>query len=585
MLLLGTYRDAEVDRQHPLTRTLGQLVHLGMGRKISLEGLSPADIAQYVEMTSGVEPSDALVAAAHRQTGGNALFLTEVVRLLVSEGRLRDLGEGNNIYIPIPLSVREVIHRRVNGLSPECYRLLTTASVIGQNFNLAVLEELQQLPEDELLDLLEQAASTRVIQEVHGQSGEYSFSHALIRDSLYEQLSATRRSRLHHRIAQAIERTYAGRLDPHLPALAYHFSQAPFPENASQAIAYSLRAAERATSLLAYEEAASLYQRAVDAAANQPGLEMLHCELMVGLGEAQLRASLPDHSRATLEQAAELAQKLGTGRAAVTGRAGDRPGGDRRRWYGKPDEVLIDLLEDALRKTDPADNAIRARLLAQLSLAHYHAPKEERLRLSAEAVEMARRMGSAEALLPALYSRSIALMGFGESSRAAGGGFGDGPHRRAGAQQGNGAARPLRALSRTAGVGANGRRSTTRCAAMGGCRGTAPTGSQLAESFGQSIVAMMEGRLAEAESPATEAAAIGRRAQDANTPLFFSVIIVTLRGLQGRSDEVLERVRTFIEAYPMIKSWRATLAKLYMDVGRNEDARRELEELAGPRFR
>src|SRR5260370_34148042 len=134
-------------------------------------------------MTAGVEPSDALVTATHRQTGGNALFLTEVVRLLVSEGRLRDLGEGNSIYIPIPLSVREVIHRRVNGLSPERYRLLTTASVIGRNFSLAVLEEWQQIHEDELLDLLEQAASTRVIEEVEGQPAEYSFSHALIRDT------------------------------------------------------------------------------------------------------------------------------------------------------------------------------------------------------------------------------------------------------------------------------------------------------------------------------------------------------------------------------------------------------------------
>src|SRR5260370_16992227 len=100
--------------------------------------------------------------------------------------------------------------------------------------------------------------------------------------------------------------------------------------------------------------------------------------------------------------------------------------------------------------------------------------------------------------------------------------------------------------------------------------------------FGQSIVAMMEGRLAEAESLATESAAMGRRAQDANSPLFFSVLIVTIRGLQGRSGDVLERVRTFIEAYPFIKSWRATLAKLYMDVDRPDDARRELDELAAP---
>jgi hypothetical protein len=583
VLLLGTYRDVEVDRQHPLTRTLGQLVHLGMGRRISLEGLSPADIAQYVEMTSGVEPSDALVTAAHRQTGGNALFLTEVVRLLVSEGRLRDLGQESNIYIPIPLSVREVIHRRVNGLSPECYRLLTTASVIGRNFNLAVLEELQQVPEDELLDLLEQAASTRVIQEVEGQPGEYSFSHALIRDTLYEQLSATRRSRLHHRIAQAIERTYAGALDLHLSALAYHFSQAPFPENAGQAIEYSLRAAERATSQLAYEESASLYQRAVDAAANQPGQELFRCELMVALGEAQLRASLPDRSRATLEQAAELAQKAGSGTLLARAALAIAPTAIGVR-YGQPDLVLIKLLEDALRETDMADSAIRARLLAQLSLAHYHAPKEERLRLSQEAVEMARRVGGADALLPALYSRSIALMGFeragerlevaSEMVRTA-----ELVHNKEMVLRGHyGRFRELLELGERPALDEALQRYGTAAEEL-----RQPAHSWLSP-FGQSIVAMMEGRLAEAESLATEAAAIGRRAQDANTPLFFSVLIVTIRGLQGRSAEVLERVRTFIEAYPFIKSWRATLTKLYMDVDRTDDARREMDELAAHDF-
>jgi hypothetical protein len=579
VLLVGTYRDAEVGRQHPLTRTLGQLVHLGVGQRISLEGLTPADITQYIEMTSGVEPSEALVVAAYRQTGGNALFLTEVVRLLVSEGRLRDLGQESNIYIPIPLSVREVIHRRVNGLSPECYRLLTTASVIGRNFSLAVLEELQQLPEDELLDLLEQAASTRVIREVEGRSGEFSFSHALIRDTLYEQLSATRRSRLHLRIAQAIEHTYAGALDQHLSALAYHFSQAPFPDNAGQAIEYSLRAAERATSQLAYEESASLYQRAVDAVAQQPGQELLRCELMVSLGEAQQRASLPDRSRATLEQAAEMARQAGSGALLARAVLAIVPTAIGVR-YGQPDPVLIDLLEDALRGIDPGDSGERARLLAQLSLARYHAPNEERLTLSQEAVDMARRTGGADALLPALYSRSIALMGFekagerldvaSEMVRTA-----EMVHNKEMALRGHysrfrellelGERPALDEVLERYGVAAEELRQ--------------PAHSWM-YPFGQSIIAMMEGRLDESESLATEAAAIGRRAQDANTPLFFAVILVTLRGLQGRTAEVLERVRTFIEEYPFIKSWHATLAKLYIDVDRLDDARRELDGLA-----
>ena len=198
MFVLGAYRDVEVDRDHPLTATVGELVRYPAARRLQLRGLEPADVARYVEAVTGSRPPPPAVAAIHRETEGNPLFLGEVARLAAAEGRL---DEADPAYWEraIPQGVREVIGLRLNRLSKECSRTLSLASVLGREFSIEPLEELSGLSREELDEVIDEAAAARVIGEVPESPGRLRFAHALIRDTLYDELPPSHRTRLHAR--------------------------------------------------------------------------------------------------------------------------------------------------------------------------------------------------------------------------------------------------------------------------------------------------------------------------------------------------------------------------------------------------
>ena len=250
LLVLGTYRDVELRRQHPLSQTLGELGREGLSHRIILRGLSENDVARFVEITSGARPPQALVDAVFRETEGNPFFVNEVVRLLVADGRLDKPESVTSWSVTIPQGVREVVGRRLDHLSDECNRVLTIGSVIGREFDLKTVEKvLSQAEEgrmtgDRLIEVLEEAVAARVITEVPNKVDSYSFAHALIRETLYEELSTTRRVRLHRQIGEALEELDA---EGNLPQLAYHFAEAAPGGDVEKAVDYAERAAERAT--------------------------------------------------------------------------------------------------------------------------------------------------------------------------------------------------------------------------------------------------------------------------------------------------------------------------------------------------
>ena len=144
VLVIGTYRDIDVDRDHPLTASLAELVRYPATRRLHLRGLEPVEVARYVEVVTGTRPPVDVVAAIHRETEGNPLFLGEVVRLAAAEGRLDEADPGY-WERAIPLGVREVIGLRVNRLSKECSRTLSLASVLGREFDIVPLERISGL--------------------------------------------------------------------------------------------------------------------------------------------------------------------------------------------------------------------------------------------------------------------------------------------------------------------------------------------------------------------------------------------------------------------------------------------------------
>ena len=294
LLLVGTYRDMELSRQHPLAESLAELTRERLFQRILLRGLDRKDVGRFIEVATGIGPPDGLVTAVYTQTEGNPLFVTEIVRLLVQEGDLtadRSTG-GDSWTVRIPEGVREVIGRRLNRLSERCNETLTIASILGREFRFEQLKSLvEDISEDRLLDVLDEALGARVIEEMPSVVGQYQFTHALMRETLVEEISLTRRVRLHSRIATALEELYGSGSEAHAAELAHHFAQAEAVLGPDKLVRYSSIAGFRALGDYAFEEGFDYLERAlVGKGVSSSGTEIAPDEesaaLLFGLGQA-----------------------------------------------------------------------------------------------------------------------------------------------------------------------------------------------------------------------------------------------------------------------------------------------------------
>ncbi len=409
LLVVGTYRDVEVRRQHPLAEVLGELAREPHCERLPLHGLSEGEVARFIELTAGSVAAARVAATVHQMTDGNPFFLGEVVQLL---GRTGGLARDDPAALrgALPQGVRDAIARRVGGLSAECGHLLRVAAVIGREFGVHVLTRVAEVPADRLLDLLDEAVQSGIVAVVPDGVGRYAFTHALARETVYDDVATPLRVRLHGRVGEVIEETCGADLDPHLAVLAHHFSQSAPAGDAARAVRYGVAAAERATRLLAYEEAAGHYGRTLHALDMViPPDDATRCEVLIALGDAEASSGERERSRATCEQAAAIARR--TRRPDLLARAALGLGG--RGEMGMPrDERLRALLDEALATLDPGDIALRARVLARLvGTAPYSESIATRMALAAEAVALAERSGDPTTLMTALAARTWAMLG------------------------------------------------------------------------------------------------------------------------------------------------------------------------------
>jgi predicted ATPase len=293
LLLVGTYRDMELNRRHPLAQTLGELTRERLFQRVLLRGLSQEDVGHFIEATSGVVPPTGLVEAVHTQTEGNPLFVTEVVRLFVQENELTRLRRDTESWtVRIPEGVREVIGRRLDRLSERCNDTLTIASVIGREFGLDQLDALiEDISQDRLVDLLDEALSARVIEELSDAAGRYQFTHALIQETLSEELSLTRRTRLHARIAESLEELYGADAEANAAELVHHFARAETVLGIEKLVRYSIIAGEQAIGAKAFEAAFAHFQRASATMEGQVIDEQI-AAILHGLGRAQMATAV-----------------------------------------------------------------------------------------------------------------------------------------------------------------------------------------------------------------------------------------------------------------------------------------------------
>jgi tetratricopeptide (TPR) repeat protein len=423
LLVIGTYRDMEVSRRHPLSQTLGELTRERLFQRVLLRGLGQEDVGRFIELVAGISPPQGLVEAVYRQTEGNPLFVTEVVRLLVQEGsltpqpplHLRD-GEGETARgrggeawtVRIPEGVREVIGRRLDRLSERCNQTLTMASVIGREFTLEQLKPLiEDMTEDRLLEVLEEALAARVIEELPRVVGRYQFTHALIQETLLEELTLTRRVRLHARIAEALETMYGAQAEAHAAELAHHFAEAQTVLGTVKLVRYSLLAGNRALEAYAWEEALAHFQRGLAASGvplegKEPAADAEAAALLSGLGRAQLATAerrQMQEAVATLQRAFDFYNAAGdvAGALAVAQHPLDASGIGRTGVAG--------FIPRALKLASP-DSLAAGRLLCSYGaeLGRVEGDYANAQAAFAQALAIARREGD-----PALEVRTLAV--------------------------------------------------------------------------------------------------------------------------------------------------------------------------------
>ncbi len=286
LLLVGTYRDMEVTRRHPLSQALGNLIREPVFQRVQLRGLSSEDVERFVEITAGTIPSAGLVEAVHTRTEGNPLFVGEIVRLLSKE----EIRGEQGLNTRIPEGVRDAIGRRLDRLSDLCNEVLTAASVIGRGSSLNVLGRLfKELSQDQILEMVGEALEVRMIEEIPQAAGQYQFTHALVGETLLEELSLMGRVRMHAHIAEALEDLYGSDTQAHAAELAHHFTQAEAVLGIEKLVRYSLIAGETSLSNYAYEEALAHFERALNAKEDEP-VDSETAALLFGLARAQAAA-------------------------------------------------------------------------------------------------------------------------------------------------------------------------------------------------------------------------------------------------------------------------------------------------------
>src|SRR6185369_6462212 len=398
MLVVVTYQDIELSRQHPLSGTLGELSRQHGFERLRLTGLSRDETALMMGLAGGAAVPPALVDAIHSQTEGNPLFVAEMTRLLIQEGVLGSSQRAGSAPAHsaaphrIPEGIKEVLGRRLNRLSARANQVLTCAAMIGRAFDAALLVRLmEELDEDTCAAALEEALQARII-ECLPQAGSYHFVHALFRETLYEEIAPPRRSRLHLRVAQALEQRQGDDPAHRLPALAYHYWAALPGGDAARAVDYARRAGEQAGMLFAHEEAARYYRLALQAVeAGSHTDSVLRCLLLNSLGEAETRAGEYLQAQEAFEQAARLALEASCepelARAAL--------GFETASWCpGMPGVMAARLLREALNAVGTGDLPMMARLLSALARALIFSGEEQQaMKVHEQALAIARRSG------------------------------------------------------------------------------------------------------------------------------------------------------------------------------------------------
>jgi tetratricopeptide (TPR) repeat protein len=572
-LLIVAARRSEQTGTPALTQAVTSLLRLPRTRCFTLAGLSEGDLVALLETFLARPAPQRLAAAVHDRTGGNPLFVAAMLPLLErwqeSDGADLDLAR-----LGVPDTVRKVIAGRIRQLPQTCRKLLEVASVIGREFDLALLGDASEMATPELMTALEPARRAIAIALDAHVAGRWRFAHVLVRDAVYEGLPAAERLVHHRRVGLALERRGADDAESRA-AVAHHFLEAAPLGELDRAITFARRAAERAVGLHSYDAALRLLERALDALAAGSGDAELRCRLLLALGDAlRMSGRLPE-AREAYVRAADVAREIGSAEMLACSALGlAEPWTD----FGSVDELRVRLLGEALAALGSEPTPLRLRVLARLAPALHGTGSHARmLEMVEESITGARQLPDRVTLLFALAAGHLTMRGpaFLEERKHFA------CEMRDVAAEVRDQEMSLRAylLSLPDSLESGDLRTTERAldAAKRLARELRQPRYAWQVTTAQAALAILRGRFAEAESLAEEARSIGERGHVSLAALYHVGQILGLRRMQGRPAEILDLVARTGPTHPELDCIPIIWALVQLERGEADKSRMVLE--------
>lgn len=391
VLVIGTYRPSEAGAE--LGQARAALAN-HTAAHVLLDGLDDAALTQLATDSGLVAVTRETLRLLRERTGGNPLFARELVRLMVAEGV--DAAHGG-----IPAGVGDVVRRRLARLPPQTATALRQAAVLGREVDITLLAELARSDDDELLDALEPAVLAGLVEEP--APDRIRFAHNLIRDTLYDDMSVLRRSRLHAAALQMLRGRSAD-----TASLAYHAVAAATADTATEAADFAMSAAAEADAVGAPAEAARQWRSAVRmfelAGADEATAIPARCGLIAALAQAGDALGSREELHRTMtalghdDASAVLALTASSSPLVWRVRVGDRI-----------DPAIVDPLRRVLERE--RHTPTRIRLLLTLFTELEGVEHEAALTASAEALELVRGVDDRRLLLAVLNVRAFACLG------------------------------------------------------------------------------------------------------------------------------------------------------------------------------
>jgi DNA-binding winged helix-turn-helix (wHTH) protein/tetratricopeptide (TPR) repeat protein len=385
LLMIGTYREGEIDLSPSLSRTLEGLIRGRLATQLRLKGLPSGEVAQMLQGLSGQSAPAAVVSEIHGETDGNPFFVEELFQHLAEENRLFDdtgqfraelkIGE-----LEVPRNVRLVVGRRFGRLGAATRKILAVAAVIGRSFTFELLEAASgantdklkpdTLKTDALLDCLDEARRVGLVRSSaqHPQA-RFEFSHELIRQAILTELSVARLRRLHLEVAETIERVYSNTLEDHYAELAHHYAQT---ENIGNAVTYYHLAGQQAAGRSAHTEAVGLFNSCLEILLTLPETaerdnQELATQSALGTVLIGTRGDGAPEVKVSLSRVVDLSRRLGESPQLFAALYGLAIYHSNRGEHRTAQGLAKDLLSVAQRADDPAAVMVGHAVLGQTS--------------------------------------------------------------------------------------------------------------------------------------------------------------------------------------------------------------------------